>query len=104
MGTPIEAGSRLRSTTCTTEVMVVRVADPDAVLSCGGHPMRPSSEPAGDGAEVLAPFDGGSQIGKRYHDEAAGLEVLCTKAGAGSLSVDGRTLPAREAKPLPASD
>ena len=32
-------------------------------------------------------YGGGTQLGKRYVHEASGLEVLCTKAGDGSLSV-----------------
>ena len=31
----------------------------------------------------------GSLIGKRYVDAAEALELLCTKGGEGSLSVDG---------------
>jgi hypothetical protein len=30
--------------------------------------------------------------------------LLCTKAGAGSLALDGRALGLKEAKPLPSSD
>jgi hypothetical protein len=43
-------------------------------------------------------------LGKRYVHEAAGLEVLCTKAGDGSLTVAGELLPQKDAKPLPSSD
>jgi hypothetical protein len=46
--------------------------------------------------------DDGTLLGKRYVHED--LEVLCTKAGKGSLSVGGVRLPLKEAKPLPASD
>ena len=34
----------------------------------------------------------------------SGIELLCTKAGEGSLSLDGAPLPLKEAKPLPSSD
>ena len=40
---------------------------------------------------VVTGFDGGTQLGKRYADEELGLEVLCTKAGEGSISV-GETI------------
>jgi hypothetical protein len=46
----------------------------------------------------------GTQIGKRYVDDARGIELLCTKAGAGTLAVEGVALPVKGAKPLPASD
>jgi hypothetical protein len=98
----LKPGARLRSVTCTTEVVIVRAGGED--LRCGGQPMvdiatagEPTSPPA-------AGFDGGTEIGKRYTDEAAGLEVLCTKAGAGSLSLGDTLLVLKGAKPLPASD
>ena len=46
----------------------------------------------------------GTLLGKRYADEASGLEVLCTKAGVGSLTLDGSILDVKSAKPLPSSD
>lgn len=46
----------------------------------------------------------GTLLGKRYTDVATGIEVLCTKAGTGTLSLDGRPLDLKEAKPLPSSD
>ena len=42
-------------------------------------------------------------MGKRYVAEG-GVEVLVTKAGAGSLSLGRTALALKEAKPLPASD
>jgi hypothetical protein len=53
---------------------------------------------------VAPGFDGGTQLGKRYADEALGLELLCTKAGEGSISVGDAILEVKGAKPLPASD
>ncbi len=49
-------------------------------------------------------FAEGSVLGKRYADETTGAELLCVKPGDGSLSIDGRLLPQKGAKPLPASD
>ena len=46
----------------------------------------------------------GTEVGKRYVDEETGTELLCTRAGSGSLSMDGRPLMLKGAKPLPASD
>jgi hypothetical protein len=42
--------------------------------------------------------------GKRYTDAESGVELLCTKAGAGDLTFAGRPLQRKDAKPLPASD
>ena len=58
----------------------------------------------GDLAGAVAPAHaGGTLLGKRYTDDGA-LEVLCTKAGEGSLSIGDTPLVLKEAKPLPASD
>ena len=43
-------------------------------------------------------------MGKRYVDEETGIEALVSKAGDGSLSIDGRVLNLKEAKALPSSD
>jgi hypothetical protein len=43
-------------------------------------------------------------MGKRYVDESGDVELLCTKPGTGSLTVDGAPLTVRGAKPLPSSD
>jgi hypothetical protein len=43
-------------------------------------------------------------VGKRYVDPDESIEVLCTKAGAGSLSIGDAALAVKGAKPLPASD
>jgi hypothetical protein len=47
---------------------------------------------------------GGTLLGKRYVDDPTGLELLCTKPGAGELAVDGRPLTIKGPKALPASD
>jgi len=51
-----------------------------------------------------APFDTGTLIGKRYTTPDGDLEVLCTKAGGGSLSLGDTALELKAAKPLPSSD
>jgi hypothetical protein len=99
----LKAGARLRSVTDSTEVVVVRAPSEAVDLRCGGHPMVALDSDAG-GAGVEDGFDGGSLVGKRYADETSGLEVLCTKAGPGSLSLGVDPLPVKSAKPLPSSD
>ena len=43
-------------------------------------------------------------LGKRYADDEAGIELLCTQAGQGALFLNGEPLRLKEAKPLPSSD
>jgi hypothetical protein len=93
-------GLKLRSTACSTEVVVVRPAADPVELTCCGAAMttdevEPSAAPAGTDGVLL---------GKRYTDPETGIELLCTKPGAGELAVDGRALVLKGAKPLPSSD
>ncbi len=98
----LKAGVRLRSAVDEVEVIVVK-GQGDVDLRCGGHPMVPTGDQA-PGASAEAGFDKGTLLGKRYVDESGDLEVLCTKAGASSLSVGDEPLEIKEAKPLPSSD
>jgi hypothetical protein len=105
MTAPLTAGARLRSAVCTTEVVVIRADDPAARIECGGVAMTPVSVSAptiGEGPR--SGYDAGSVLGKRYGDAGDPVELLCTKPGAGSLSVGEHLLAERRAKPLPASD
>jgi hypothetical protein len=99
----LAVGSRWKSSVCATEIVIVRPAEGEHVLECGGAEMVPM-----DGDSVTASLDPslaeGSLLGKRYSDDATGLEVLCTKAGEGSLVFDGARLEVKSAKPLPSSD
>lgn len=103
----LKPGTRLRSAVCTTEVVVVAVAgEPD--LRCGGSPMTPivsGASRVGDQAAPAPAFAAGTKLGKRYVvDGDVRLEVLCTKAGAGSLSVGDNPLSVKASKKLPSSD
>ncbi len=100
----LKPGSRWKSAVCDTEVVVVRSAAGDIALECGGHPMVAHSAAKPDGLTISAEHSGGTAAGKRFADEVTGIEVLATKAGAGSLSIGGREIGAKEAKKLPASD
>jgi hypothetical protein len=99
----LKAGMKLRSATDACEIVVVRAPADPADLRCGGHPFLAADAEVSPQA-VEAGFDGGTQIGKRYASEAAGVEVLCTKAGEGSISIGEDPLELKGAKPLPASD
>jgi hypothetical protein len=100
----LKPGSRWRSVVCDVEVVVIRPPRGEGTLECGGYPVVPHGEARPRDKAIAADFAGGSQAGKRYADEATGLEVLCTKAGAGTLTIGGRPIGAKEAKKLPASD
>jgi len=100
----LKAGTRLKSAVCNTEVMVVAAPKEDVELSCGGAPMIDmAAERPGD-ATIADDAKEGTQIGKRYVNEAGDLEVLCTKPGEGSLAAGGTKLTVKGAKPLPSSD
>ena len=96
----MKPGSKLKSQACDTEVMVIRCGE--GTIECGGVAMA-ADKPA-EPAAPLADRTGGSLIGKRYVDADGAFELLCVKAGAGTLSVDGTVLTIKDAKPLPASD
>jgi hypothetical protein len=99
----MRVGSRWKSTVDTTEVMVIRGPAADVDLRCGGRPMVTSGAP-GEPAPLDPAYADGTQVGKRYVDDELGLEVLCSKAGQGTLAVGDRALALQSAKPLPTSD
>lgn len=101
----LKPGSRWKSAVCETEVVLVRPPKAQVGgLECGGYPMIAHGAEKPGVQAIAGDFAGGSQMGRRYADEETGLEVLCTKSGAGSLTLDGRAIEAKEAKKLPASD
>jgi hypothetical protein len=100
----LKPGSRWKSAVCDAEVIVVKPGNGSAELGCGGAPMYPMDGEAPNDAELDPKLAGGTNLGKRYVDEGSGLEVLCTKAGAGTLTLYGTPLTLQGAKPLPASD
>jgi hypothetical protein len=79
----LKPGTRLRSTISDAELMVVRGGAAAVELSASDEPLL---------------------LGRRYVDTEAGVEVLCVKAGSGTVICDGRTMTPKEAKPLPSSD
>jgi len=96
----MKPGSKLKSAVCDTEVMVIRGTE--AVVECGGAPMLADKpDAAGD---INPDFAGGTQMGKRYVDEAGTVELLCVKPGKGSLAIGGVVLKTKDAKSLPSSD
>lgn len=100
----LKAGSRLRSAVCDTEVMVVMAPQGDVDVTCGGASMVELGSDVPAGQSLAEDAAEGTQIGKRYVNEAGDLELLCTKPGKGSLGAGGAALTIKGAKPLPSSD
>jgi hypothetical protein len=101
----LKPGTQLASTVCATQVVVVRPAAGDVEVTCGGEPMVPADEaPPPPAAAQPAGGDGGTMLGKRYEAPDVGLELLCTKAGAHALAVNGQPLEIKQAKAVPSSD
>lgn len=96
----MKPGTKLKSTVCDTEVMVIRSGE--VGVDCGGSPM--AEERPAERGPVNPAFAGGTKIGKRYVLAGGSVELLCVKAGQGSLSIGGVALQTKEAKPLPSSD
>lgn len=100
----LKAGSRLKSAVCETEVIVVRSGPGPIDIRCGGHPMVSQTDGVVPDARIVPGLDEGSLLGKRYASNDAGLELLVTKGGAGTLTLADEPLPLKDAKPLPSSD
>jgi hypothetical protein len=96
----MKPGAKLKSTACDTEVMVIKACE--GSLECGGQPM--ADEKPDTPAALDQNFSAGTLIGKRYVNADQSLEVLCVRAGAGSLALNGAALEIKDAKPLPSSD
>jgi hypothetical protein len=94
----------LRSLSGGTEVVVVRASADEFSIECSGEPMVPIEPGDQPVQEPPSPSDIGVLLGKRYEHSALGIEVLCTKAGAGPLTISGEPLSEKGAKPLPSSD
>ena len=98
----LRPGARFQSTVCMTEVIVVKGTGP-VDLTCGGSEMVSAGTAERDG-EPSPDASGGTLLGKRYGDPDETVELLCTKAGAGSMALGGVELAVKQTKPLPASD
>jgi hypothetical protein len=103
MAVKFRAGQQLVSAVDATAVIVIRAPAGECTLTCGGVAMTGADEPAVSAAPDPSLMSG-TQLGKRYVDEGDTIQVLCTKAGSGTLALDGKPLVIQAAKPLPASD
>ncbi len=101
MGQLYKPGTKLSSTVCKTQIMVLRVPAAELDISCGGAPMQ-----VGDPAELgaMSGENSGTLVGKRYTDSDETMEFLCTRGGDGSIAVAGYDIDIKAAKKLPSSD
>ena len=84
-------------------LIVVRPPATPVELTCDGVELETTEQPVRADA-ATGPAEPGAVLGKRYGDAESGLELLCTRAGAGVLAVDGRAMVLLTARALPASD
>jgi hypothetical protein len=103
MAVKFRAGQQLVSAVDSTAVIVIKAPAAECTVTCGGVAMATAGEPVTH-ADPDPALMGGTQLGKRYVDDADTLQLLCTKAGGGTLAIDGNPLQIQAAKPLPASD
>jgi hypothetical protein len=99
----LKTGQSLFSVTDPTTLLVVKAADRDVSITCGGHEMTATKSAAGQ-MPVAGEATDGTALGKRYADAEGTVELLCIKPGTGDLALDGARLELMAAKQLPASD
>ncbi|HEY6480508.1 MAG TPA: hypothetical protein VIZ00_10790 [Streptosporangiaceae bacterium] len=100
----LRAGLQLESVVSPARVIVIRAQKDDVEVCCGGSAMVTVTGTTANVTSPSASEGGGPVLGKRYAHEELGLEFLCTRAGAGELTVNGEPLTLKEPKPLPSSD
>ena len=100
----VKAGTRLKSAVCNAEVMVIKAPPGEYELCCGGQELLDMTATRDPAAGPASGFDSGCLVGKRYVNAEETLELLCAKAGKGSLSLAGQVLNVKQAKALPSSD
>ena len=103
MAVKFRAGQQLVSAVDSTAVIIIKAPATECTVTCGGVAMAVAGQ-AVTAAKPDPSLMGGTQIGKRYVDDADTIQLLCTKAGQGTLALDGSPLRIAAAKPLPASD
>lgn len=101
----LRPGTRLKSAVDATEVIVVKPPnDSAAKIRCGGTEMILATDTSTPRGTIDPAAAGGSLLGKRYIDEATDLELLCTRPGDGTLTVEARDLQIKAAIALPTTD
>lgn len=99
----MKSGQRLKSAVCDAQFIIIRAQVDSGEVLCGGAPVIPADSATPSVYADASPGPG-SLLGKRYENEESTLELLCTKSGVGTLSLDGKPLRIKAAKSLPSSD
>ena len=73
-------------------VLVTRTPDEHGTLRCGDDVLKPQRPPACSAAPAESTT---IRPGTRFIDPASGLEVVCTRAGHGTLTFNGRLMQPR---------
>lgn len=99
----LKTGTRLGSSVCDAEVMVITAPEEESNLTCGGAAMVEAGTATEKGT-IDPDLADGVQIGKRYVDADGTLELLGIKPGEGSLALNGTQLLLKDSKKLPKTD
>lgn len=99
----LRVGQSLVSAVDDTSVILTRAPAGETSLTCGGVEMHVKGSVAPSASADPAQMNG-TLLGKRYVDADGAVEALCTKAGPGSLAVDGKPLTVGASKALPSTD
>ena len=99
----LKTGARFKSAVCDGEIMVVTSPGGEVDLTCGGATMVDAGADA-ERVDINPDHAVGIVIGKRCINADETLEVLCVKAGEGSLAVNGELLLQKDTKKLPKTD
>ncbi len=99
----VKVGQRLHSAVCDAQVVVVKAPGGELDVRCGGQPMVADPDGA-PGGSLDTSIGEPAQLGKRYAAEDLGVELLCTRGGAGALSIGEQPVRLKGATPLPSSD
>ena len=86
----LRPGQKLRSAVCDAQFVVVRAPSSAVDVGCGGAPLLDGAQEPDGTAQLDRTLGDAAQVGKRYADDDLGLELLCTRAGDGAATVDGR--------------
>ena len=98
-----QVGKRYMSPRGGAEFIVTRGGE--GTLMDGEVPLLLKDDPNAKGGGVDGPpAEQQVQLGKRFHSPSAGVEVLCIKAGACDLRVDGEPMELLQPKVLPSAD
>jgi hypothetical protein len=98
----IQAGKRYMTPRSGAEFIVTKGGE--GTLMDGDVPMLLKDDPNAKVDPSATPADVQVQLGKRFHSEKSGVEVLCIKAGACDLRVDGEPMEMLQPKVLPSAD